>query len=118
MLNLESTPDLYDDRTQCSTPSVHQANRRASYCDCKKMITKKSNSILHVSMVAKFLADKFHDASNFIDLIPYHFILQMLTKFSRFEISRGGGVRVRVEKELVSEGVGGCSERILSESTR
>ena len=39
--------------------------------------TQRSNSIFHVPMVAKFL-----DISNFVDLLQYHLICQMLANLS------------------------------------
>ena len=46
--------------------------------------TQRSNSIFHVPMVAKFLDNKFLDTgiSNFIDLLQYHLICQMLANLS------------------------------------
>ena len=44
--------------------------------------TQRSNSIFHVPMVAKFLDNKFLDISNFVDLLQYHLICQMLANRS------------------------------------
>ena len=44
--------------------------------------TQRSNSIFHVPMVAKFLDNKFLDISNFVDLLQYHLICQMLANLS------------------------------------
>ena len=62
--------------------------------------TQRSNSIFHVPMVAKFLDNKFLDISNFVDLLQYHLICQMLANrsgvvsesiVSKFRTRGGGG---------------------------
>ena len=57
------------------------------------MLNREEKSLRHVAMVAKFLDDNrsktcIRTASNFIDLIQFHLICQMLAKFSGFEFVR------------------------------
>ena len=58
---------------------------------------EEKSTLHHVAMVAKFLDDNkpktshkkwIRTASNFIDLIPFYLIWQMLAKFSRVESER------------------------------
>ena len=56
---------------------------------------REEKSLRHVAMVAKFLDDK-KPISNFIDLIQFHLICQMLAKFSGLNPN---GPYVSLEKE-------------------
>ena len=56
-------------------------------------LNREEKSLRHVAMVSKFLDDNKPEkwiriVSNFIDLIPFHLVCQMLTKFSGVESDR------------------------------
>ena len=55
------------------------------YIDLIKWQSREEKSLRHVAMVAKFLDDNkpkwIRTVSNFIDLIQFHLICQMLKKF-------------------------------------
>ena len=110
--------------------------------------THRSKGIFHVPKVAKFLDNKCLDISNFIDLIQYHLICQLLANLSgivsesivsTFRKRNGKclhcypypplpsptkateilkGREGGVQKEAISEGVGCCLERFFSRGLR
>ena len=70
--------------------------------------TQRSNSIFHVPMVAKFLDNKFLDISNFVDLLQYHLICQMLA-------NRSGVVSESIVSKFRTRN-GKCLHRVVPEN--
>ena len=78
--------------------TVMQGARIRSPLNYINWFNREEKSLRHVAMVAKFVDDNkaktslkkcgIRTASNFIDLIQFHLIWQMLAKFSKVESER------------------------------
>ena len=80
------------------------------YRICIFYLKSREKSLRHVAMVAKFLDDNkpktslkkwIHAVTNFIDLIQFHLICQMLAKFSGVKSERIMSKLTKKEKKIV-----------------
>ena len=80
------------------------------YRICIFYLKSREKSLRHVAMVAKFLDDNkpktslkkwIHTVTNFIDLIQFHLICQMLAKFSGVKSERIMSKLTKKEKKIV-----------------